>query len=99
MPNRINPVNLGRDGRLLLLLQQIRDEAHRFAITFQRKKRGRAMVGSSLDRIAGVGPKRKALLMKHFGGVKQIRAATVEEISELPGITLSLARTIKQTLG
>ena len=98
LPNRANPVNLGRDGRLLLLLQQIRDEAHRFAITFQRKTRGRAMVGSQLDRIVGVGPKRKALLLKHFGGIKKIRAATVEEISELPGITVSLAQAIKQAL-
>lgn len=98
LPNRANPVNLGRDGRLLLLLQQIRDEAHRFAITFQRKQRGRAMVGSALDRVAGVGPKRKALLLKRFGGIKQIRAATVEELSELPGITSSLATAIKQAL-
>ena len=98
LPNRSNPVKLGRDGRLLLLLQQIRDEAHRFAITFQRKQRGRAMVGSALDRIPGVGPKRKALLMKRFGGIKQIRAATVEELSELPGITLPLAKAIKQAL-
>ena len=98
LPNRANPVNLGRDGRLLLLLQQIRDEAHRFAITFQRKTRGRAMVGSQLDCIAGVGPKRKALLLKHFGGIKKIRAATAQEISELPGITVSLAQAIKQAL-
>ena len=98
LPNRANPVNLGRDGRLLLLLQQIRDEAHRFAITFQRKTRGRAMIGSELDRIAGVGPKRKALLLKHFGGIKKIRAATAQEISELPGITASLAKAIKQVL-
>jgi excinuclease ABC subunit C len=98
LPNRANPVNLGRDGRLLLLLQQIRDEAHRFAITFQRNQRNRAMVGSALDRVAGVGPKRKAQLLKHFGGIKQIRAATVEELSELPGINLALAKAIKQSL-
>ncbi len=98
LPNRSNPVHLGRDGRLLLLLQQIRDEAHRFAITFQRKRRDRTMVNSALDRIAGVGPKRKALLLKHFGGIKQIRAATVEDLSELPGISLSLATAIKQAL-
>lgn len=98
VPNRANPVNLGRDGRLLLLLQQIRDEAHRFAITFQRKRRGRAMVDSVLDRISGVGPKRKALLLKRFGGIKQIRAATVEELSELPGVTPSLARAIQLSL-
>jgi excinuclease ABC subunit C len=56
------------------------------------------MVGSQLDCIAGVGPKRKALLLKHFGGIKKIRAATAQEISELPGITVSLAQAIKQAL-
>ncbi len=98
IPNRSNPVNLGRDARLLLLLQQVRDEAHRFAITFQRKKRGRVMVTSALDNVQGVGPKRKAMLMKKFGGIKKIRAATIEEIGELPGITQELARAIKKAL-
>ena len=98
LPNRVNPVNLGSDGRLLLLLQQIRDEAHRFAVTFQRQKRGRTMVASALDGIQGVGPKRKAILMKHFGSIKKIRAATVEELSALPGINLSLAESIKRAL-
>jgi excinuclease ABC subunit C len=98
LPGRANPVNLGHDGRLLLLLQQIRDEAHRFAITFQRKRRNRSMVRSALDRVAGVGPKRKAALLKHFGSIKKIRAATVDEIGELPGIDRSLAETIKQAL-
>jgi excinuclease ABC subunit C len=59
LPNRANPVNLGADGRLLLMLQQIRDEAHRFAVTFQRKQRARTMVTSALDEVSGVGPKRK----------------------------------------
>lgn len=98
LPNRSNPVKLGTDGRLLLLLQQIRDEAHRFAITFQRKQRNRSMVESALDRVAGVGPKRKAILIRHFGGIKHIRAATVDEISELPGINHAIARDIKQAL-
>jgi excinuclease ABC subunit C len=81
-----------------LLLQQIRDEAHRFAITFQRKRRNRSMVRSALDQVDGVGPKRKAMLLKHFGGIKKIRAATVDEISELPGINRSMAEAIKQAL-
>jgi excinuclease ABC subunit C len=98
LPNRANPVNMGMDGRLLLLLQQIRDEAHRFAVTFQRRKRARKMVTSALDHVSGVGPKRKAMLMRHFGSIKKIRAATVEELSELPGINPSLARAIKQAL-
>jgi excinuclease ABC subunit C len=98
LPNRANPVQLGGDGRLLLLLQQIRDEAHRFAVTFQRKQRARKMVKSDLDCVAGVGPKRKRLLMKHFGSLKKIRAASADEISKLPGINITLAKAIKQAL-
>ena len=98
LPNRANPVNMGSDGRLLLLLQQIRDEAHRFAVTFQRKQRNRTMVESALDCVAGVGPKRKTMLMKHFGSIQKVRAATVDELSELPGINKSLAEAIKQAL-
>jgi excinuclease ABC subunit C len=98
LPNRANPVNLGPDGRLLLLLEQIRDEAHRFAVSFQRKQRTRTMVKSALDGVDGVGPKRKRLLMRHFGSIKTIRAATVNELSELPGISKSLAAAIKRAL-
>ena len=98
LPNRANPVNLGNDGRLLLLLQQIRDEAHRFAVTYQRKRRTRKTVKSELDRVNGVGPKRKALLLKHFGSVKKIRAATVDELHALPGISQFLAEKIKKEL-
>ena len=82
----------------LYLLQQIRDEAHRSAVTFQRKQRTRKMVKSALDNVAGVGPKRKRLLMKHFGSLKKIRAATADELSRLPGINKSLAMAIKQAL-
>jgi excinuclease ABC subunit C len=98
LPNRANPVNLGNDGRLLLLLQQIRDEAHRFAVTYQRKRRTRHTVKSELDRVAGIGPKRKALLLKHFGSLKKIRAATEDELSRLPGINRSLAEKIQNAL-
>ena len=98
LPHRANPVQVGSDRRWLLLLQQIRDEAHRVALGFQRKQRRRGMVQSALDGVAGVGTKRKALLMKHFGGIEAIRAATVEEISALPGIHSSLAKAIKQAL-
>lgn len=98
LPNRANPVNLGADGRLLLMLQQIRDEAHRFAVTFQRKQRASRMIKSALDGVAGVGPKRKRLLMKHFGSLKKIRAATEDELSRLPGINTALAEAIKRGL-
>ena len=99
LPNRANPVNLGKDGRLLLLLQHIRDEAHRFAVAYQRNRRTRRTLTSELDRINGVGPKRKAVLMKHFGSLKKIRAATVDEISALPGISRLLAQAIVNALG
>lgn len=98
LPGRANPVNMGYDGRLLLLLQQVRDEAHRFAITFQRKRRNRGMVRSALDKVPGVGPRRKAMLMRNFGSIKKIRAATVEDLCELPGINLSIAEAIKKAL-
>ncbi|MFO7715692.1 excinuclease ABC subunit UvrC [Desulfosarcina sp.] len=98
LPNRANPVNMGMDGRLLLLLQQIRDEAHRFAVTFQRGQRNRKMVKSALDSVNGVGAKRKAMLIKHFGGIKKIRAATVDELGALPGINKSMAEAIKKAL-
>ena len=98
LPNRLNAVNLGADGRLLLLLQQIRDEAHRFAITYQRRKRVSSTVKSALDRIHGVGPRKRAIILKHFGSLKKIRAATVEELSALPGINQSLAEAIKKAM-
>ena len=98
LPNRANPVNLGSDGRLRLLLARIRDEAHRFAVTFQRKRRLRSTVASALDGVDGVGPARKALLLKHFGSIANIRAATLGELSALPGIHRSLAEAIKQAL-
>lgn len=98
LPKQVNPVNLGSDGRLLLLLQQIRDEAHRAAVTYQRKQRLRMAVKSVLDQVDGVGPKRKAMLMKHFGSLKKIRAATIDEISGLPGINENMAEAIKRSL-
>ncbi len=98
LPQRANPVVFGAQGKLLLFLQQIRDEAHRFAITFQRSKRAKDSMSSALDRVPGVGKKRKAMLLKHFGGLKKIRAATVHQISELPGITRQMAKDIKKSL-
>jgi excinuclease ABC subunit C len=93
-PGRQNPIIFGRDTDLLLFLQRIRDEAHRFVIRYHRQRRNTKSLHSVLDEVSGVGPKRKALLMKHFGGIKKIRAATPEEIGALPGINASLARQI-----
>jgi excinuclease ABC subunit C len=98
LPGRANPVQFGRDQDLLLCLQRIRDEAHRFAITFQRQRRRTATLHSRLDDIEGVGPKRKTELFKRFGGLRQIGTASLEELQSLPGISARLARTIKAAL-
>jgi excinuclease ABC subunit C len=97
-PGQANPVNLGREGDLILFLERIRDEAHRFAISFHRKRRSRRLMHSSLDSIQGVGKKRKLILFKHFKSVKKIRAATLEELSALPGISHKIAKKIKSSL-
>ncbi|MCG8473304.1 MAG: excinuclease ABC subunit UvrC [Desulfobacterales bacterium] len=94
LPNRSNPVNMGRQGEILLFLQRIRDEVHRFVITFQRKVRGKHSLHSRLDGVAGVGKKRKTMLIKHFGGVTALKNASVEEVASLPGITPKLAESI-----
>lgn len=97
-PGQANPVNLGREGDLILFLERIRDEAHRFAIAFHRKRRSKTLMHSSLDSIQGVGKKRKSILFKHFKSVKKIRAATIEELSSLPGISYNIAKKIKSSL-
>jgi len=97
-PGQANPVNLGREGDLILFLERIRDEAHRFAISFHRKQRSKTLMHSSLDSIQGVGKKRKLILFKHFKSVKKIRAATLEELSALPGISYNIAKKIKYSL-
>jgi len=97
-PGRANPVNLGREGDLLFLLQRIRDEAHRFAITFHRKRRTKRSITSALDAVPGIGQKRKKTLLKHFGSIKKIRAATLEELSALPGMNRKAAEAVRQRL-
>jgi excinuclease ABC subunit C len=91
-------MNFGRDGDVLLFLQRIRDEAHRFAISFHRKRRTKAALGSVLDTIPGIGKKRKTLLFQHFKSIKDIRAASLEELSALPGINRRLAEEIRRSL-
>ena len=96
-PGRSNPVNFGREGDLLFLLQRIRDEAHRFAVSFHRKQIRRKSVHSALDDIKGIGKKKKETLLKHFGSLKKIRAATHDELCALPGITAEIAKNVKET--
>jgi excinuclease ABC subunit C len=83
LPGRPEPIRIPRDAEALYLLQQVRDEAHRFAITYHRQLRSKSMIDSILDDIAGIGPKRKKDLLKHFGSLKKIRAAEVGELAEV----------------
>ncbi len=82
----------------IILLRRIRDEAHRFAITFQRKRRGKAMVHSALDDIEGIGQSRRVALLKYFRSLKQLKNASIEEIAHVPGISKTMAIRIKEAL-
>ena len=97
-PGRANPLGFGREGELLLFLQRVRDEAHRFAITFHRKRRTKKSLQSALDTIPGVGPKRKATLLKQFKTIKNIRAADLNEIHTLPGFNRRVAEAVHKAL-
>ena len=93
-PGRKNPIILPPHDPALLYLMRIRDEAHRYGITFHRKLRRRSTLSSELDRIPGVGPSRKKALLKHLGSLKQIKAAGVEQLSQVSGVGPELAREI-----
>jgi excinuclease ABC subunit C len=97
-PARANPMAFGREEDLLLFLQRIRDEAHRFAISFHRARRRKISLHSALDAIPGVGRKRKAILLQHFKTVKNIRAAGIEEIRALPGFNQRVAEAVQKAL-
>ncbi|WP_202080277.1 excinuclease ABC subunit UvrC [Caldalkalibacillus salinus] len=91
------PVSMKRDSQEFYLLQRIQDEVHRFAITFHRKTRSKSLIQSALDDIPGVGPKRKKTLLRHFGSMKKMREASVDDFKEI-GIGEQLARTIVEYL-
>jgi excinuclease ABC subunit C len=95
---RANPVQFGRDADILLFLQHIRDEAHRWAVSFQRRRRHGASLHSLLDDIQGIGPKRKTQLLQHFGGLERMRAASPQELQAIAGISEKLALAIKSAL-
>jgi len=97
-PRRTNPIIFGKDADLLLFLQRIRDEAHRFAITFHRKRRIKTSLQSELDAIPGIGKKRKAILLQHFKSIKKMREANIDELNALPGINRPVAETVHNYL-
>jgi len=98
LPDASSPVVLPAGSASLYLVKRIRDEAHRFAIEYHRELRGKAMTASVLDAIGGVGPTRKKALLKHFGSVKKLRAATAEEIAAVPGIPDEVAAEVAAVL-
>ncbi|MFF7067829.1 excinuclease ABC subunit UvrC [Streptomyces pseudovenezuelae] len=98
LPDDEDPVVLPRTSEGLYLLQRVRDEAHRFAITYQRTKRSQRFRSSPLDDVPGLGDTRKQALLKHFGSLKKLRSATIDQICEVPGIGRKTAETIAVAL-
>jgi excinuclease ABC subunit C len=98
LPGRRNPVVLRRNSNALFLLQRLRDEAHRFAITYHRNLRGKERLRSALDAIPGVGVERRRRLLRAFGSVRRLREASVEDLAGVPGISRSLAEGIRAAL-
>ncbi|MFF9212182.1 MULTISPECIES: excinuclease ABC subunit UvrC [unclassified Streptomyces] len=98
LPEDDDPVVLPRTSEGLYLLQRVRDEAHRFAITYQRTKRAKRFRASPLDDVPGLGETRKQALLKHFGSLKKLRAATIDQICEVPGIGRKTAETVAVAL-
>ena len=98
VPDRSESIRLPRTSEGLYLMQRIRDEAHRFAITYHRKLRGKQTVISQLDGVPGIGPRRRSALLKHFGSIEAIRAASVEELAAVPGMSRKAAEQLKGSL-
>jgi excinuclease ABC subunit C len=98
VPGRAAPLDLPADSEASKLLQRVRDEAHRFAIEHHRSRRDRAMTGSVLDELRGVGPVRKRALLEHFGSPERFLAASREDLEAVPGLPGKLAREIHEQL-
>ncbi|MBB5908829.1 excinuclease ABC subunit UvrC [Actinoalloteichus hymeniacidonis] len=98
VPGEVDPVILPRTSEALYLLQRVRDEAHRFAIGYHRAKRSKRMTTSALDEIPGLGRTRRAALLKHFGSLRRLRAADIEEISLVPGVGRRTAEAVHSAL-
>jgi excinuclease ABC subunit C len=98
LPGEADPAILPRTSEALYLLQRVRDEAHRFAITYHRQKRSKRMTTSALDDVPGLGATRRTALLKHFGSLKRLGSATVDEISEVPGVGRRTAEAVHTAL-
>ena len=98
-PYSDDPIIFKPNSPILFLLQKIRDEAHRFAITFQRKRRNKQSMASALDSIPGIGPAKRKALLKHFGSVRKLKEASLDQLKEVKGISQANAVSIQQTLG
>ncbi len=98
LPGEQEPVILPRTSEGLYLLQRVRDEAHRFAIAYHRQKRSKAMTTSALEGVAGLGETRRTALLRHFGSLKRLRAASVEEVMEVPGVGRQTAQALVSAL-
>ena len=99
VPGSPDPVILPRTSEGLYLLQRVRDEAHRFAVAYHRQKRSKAMTASALDGIAGLGETRRKALLRHFGSLKRLKAASVDEVMEVPGIGRRTAEAVLAAVG
>ncbi len=98
VPSRGESILLPRQSQGLFLIQRVRDEAHRFAITSHRKQRTRTGLASQLDAIPGIGPARRKALLSHFGNIQKIKDANLEDLMALPGINEQIANAIKSHL-
>ncbi len=98
VPQTPEPIVLPPTSQALHLVQRLRDEAHRFAITYHRKLRSKSSVASSVDLVRGIGPKRKRMLIRRFGSIKGIQDAAVDDIAAVPGMTRSLAVRLKESI-
>ena len=98
VPQMAEAIVLPRNSQGLFLLQRARDEAHRFAITFHRQRRSKSSTASAVDLVPGIGPKRRRMLLRRFGSVSGLREATLEDVAAVPGMTLRLARQVKEYL-
>src|SRR5208282_4998699 len=98
LPNRKDPIVLARNSTALFLLVRVRDEAHRFAITYNRELRRRARLRSVLDDIEGIGPVRRRALLRHFGSLKRVRDASAAELATVKGMNGGLAAEVRRHL-